>query len=461
MLKRSLRILLFIILYQGILITLHAQTKINSCLYIGNKERYVLTEKVRLNDGQYQAFNSLFIWQKDKVIRIVFLYDRRFAGLSKANINRLKSFESFLPTFKKCIWHENPKYKFRQIVYVGINIYDDSFIDEREGETNGSNYEEKLKTVINARNKKFNPLADKFGSISVLDGDPEVMIYNDKRKAKAINNLPLLFNSTNGDSSYIISPLQIDIYRVDNSEKNGNRVSKEFTGYKLYSTVSFLKESVIYPTEESNEEAYKWPLKNIITKNSLSYLYRTNLSIDTGSLMNELSELPFSDKKTYYNNIYPEPKIYRKRILSKKDSIWIKEIAIRIKEDSIKAKEAVKAQFSKGFNFDYQYCAECGDAEISKKERINKHCPFKMALYKDQPIENWSYAFSDKYRYYFKVEGPSLNKTGVSSSQEADLHKWFLMSPGLGYWMSDVAVNNSQYSINSAYLFLNGEKVSE
>jgi hypothetical protein len=454
--KHGLRILILIIFYQCFIAKLQAQTKINSCLYIGAKDRYVLTENIKLDDGKYQSFNSLFIWEPDKVIRIVFLYDKKLALVTQSDITRLRSFKSFLPTFKKCTWHENPK---RRIFY-GVEIYDQTFTDKREDETDGRNYGLKLKTVINARNKKYNPLADKFGSIMVLDGDPEVMIYNDKRKGKNINNLPLLFNSAKGDSSYIISPIHIDVYRVDNSEKNENRISREFTGYQLYSSVSFLKESVKYPTAQSNEEAYKWPLKNIIEGAPLYYLYRPNLAIDTGSLMTALVELPLSDRKYYYyDNISPEPIEVIKRPLSKKDSIRIIEQSINRKEDSIKWREAVKMQFFKGDNFNYQYCAECYDAEISKKARINKHCPFKMTVYKGQYIENWSYAFYDKYRAYFKVEGPDLNKSGIISSQQEDVHKWFLMSPGIGYWMSDVDMNHDQYSINKASLFLNGEKI--
>jgi len=177
--------------------------------------------------------------------------------------------------------------------------------------------------------------------------------------------------------------------------------------------------------------------------------------------MTALAELPLSDRKKYYDNIVPEPIEVIKRPLSKKDSIRIIGRSIKRKEDSIKWVEAVKMQFFKGDDFNYQYCAECYDAEILKKTRINKHCPFKMTVYKGQYSENWSYAFYDKHGYYFKVEGPDLNKSGIISSQEEDVHKWFLMSPGIGYWMSDVAMNHDQYSINKASLFLNGEKIRD
>ena len=451
MVKRSFQILLLIILHQSIFITIHAQTKINSCLFIGDKEKYVLTEKIKLENGQYQTFNSLFIWNKDKVTRIVFLYDRKLAGLSKLNITRLKSFESFLPTFKKYIWYENPKDKRRRSVYVGLSIYDGSFIDKRQGETSGSDYEEKLKAVINGRNKKYNPLADYFGSIAISDGDPEVMIYNDKRKAKAVNNLPLLFNSANGDSSYIISPLHIDIYRVDNSAKNDNAISKEFTGYKLYSTVSFLQQSVKYPTKEFIDEPYKG-IKYFIKQHSLSYLYKDNRPLDTGLLMNILSKLPFSDRESGFRNgnvVSPIVETYQEKANTMKDSI-------RIKRDSITTRETVKRQFLKGDNFDYQHCAECYDIEISKRERIYQHCPLKIALYKNQFNENWSYAFSDEYRHYFKIE-TSTNQPDWQMVEDA----WLLMSPGVGYWMSDVTVNNGKYLISGAYLFLNRKKISE
>jgi len=452
MLKGLLRTLLFITLQQCIFVALHAQTKISSCLYLGEKEKYVLTEKIKLDNGEYQTFNSLFLWDKDKVVRIVFLYDRKLAGLSKANIIQLKSFEGFLPTFKKCSWFENSKYKHSRTVVSGINIYDGSFIDKREGEINGPDYAAKMKTVINARNNKYNPLADKFGSISISDGEPEVMIYNDKRRSKTINNLPLLFNSASGDSSYIISPLHIDVYRVDNSEKNGNNISKEFTGYKLYSTVSFLQHSVKYTTQEFIDEPYKWQ-NYFIAEHSLPYLYKTNWHADTGLLMNIVSEMPLSDKKAHNENgAYAITDHLTKSLSGMAPA--------RIRADSIQKKETIKQQFLKDISFDYQYCTECYDPEISKKERINKHCPFKITIYKDQFSENWSYAFFDKYKYYFKVEKPIIITSGFQPSEDV-LHEWLLMSPGIGYWMADVAVNNGKYSINSAYLFLNGKKIND
>ncbi|MBB3054407.1 hypothetical protein [Mucilaginibacter gotjawali] len=437
-------------------ITLHAQTKISSCLYIGDKEKYVLSEKIRSEDGKVQTFNSLFIWDKDKVIRIVFLYDRKLSRLSTSVINHLQTFESFLPTFKRCTWYENPKYKSKRIVIFGIEIYDETFADGRENDTRGDEFRAKLKTLINARNKKYNPLADKFGSIYVSDGDPEVMIYNEKRKVKEINNFPLLINSAKGDSPFIISPIHIDVYRIDKSEKNTNSISKKITGYRLYSTVSFLKQSIKYPTKEEINESYKGPLGDVIENNDLLYLYRINFSVDTASLMNELSELRLSDKP-YFNNIrIDEPKVFRWGKMSKKDSINIKEDSVRKKVDSIKLRESSRSRFLNGIAFDYQYCAECYDAEIPKKTRINNHCPFKFSLYKNLSDDNWSYAFSNKYRHFFEVENRPREIM-------QDMHgiSWLMMSPGIGFWMSNVANYNSRYSTNFYNLFLNGKKISE
>jgi hypothetical protein len=455
---RGLLILPVIMLIQCVVITLHAQTKISSCVYIGNKEKYVLSERVRSEDGKVQTFNSLFIWDKDKVIRIVFLYDRKLSMLSKSVTSHLQTFESFLPTFKRCTWYENPKYKSKRNVIFGIEIYDGTFTDGREDDTRGDDFPKKLKTLINARNKKYNPLADKFGSIYVSDEDPYVMIYNEIRKVKEINNFPLLINSAKGDSSFIISPIHIDVYRIDRSEKNTNSISKKITGYRLYSTVSFLKQSIKYPTEEEINEPYKEPLENVIENNALSYLYKINLSVDTASLMNELSELKLSDKP-YFNNVrIDEAKVFRIGKLSKKDSIKIKEDSVRKKIDSIKLREAIKSRFLNGFDFYYQSCAECYDTEIPKKARINNHCPFKFSLYKNLSDDNWSYAFSNEYLHFFEIENPSRR---ITRNMDRNSNSWLMMSPGIGFWMSNVANYNSRYSTNFNNLFLNGKKISE
>jgi hypothetical protein len=266
-----------------------------------------------------------------------------------------------------------------------------------------------------------------------------------------------------GDSSYIISPIHIDIYRVDNSEKDHNSLPDKLTGYKLYSTVSFLSQSVIFPTKKFNYEPYKWQGR-FIEENTLPYLYKSKSSMDTATLINELSELPLSAKETYFNTIkFIEPQIVRNKILSKKDSIRIIEYSNNRRKDSIKMREYIKSQFLRGDHFDYQYCAECYNDETSKAEKIKRHCPLKIALYKAGYDENWSYAFSDKYKHYFKVEQRNFGASNVIkySTDQLNSNEWLLMSPGIGYWMSDVSNYYSLYSTNFNNLFLNEKKITE
>jgi len=105
--NRCLRNLLLITLLYFTSVNLQAQTSINNCLYIDNVQKYVLSETVVSYDGKKQLVNSLFIWEKDKVIRIVFVYDRKLARLSQARVRQLKSFDSFLPDFRKFIRTDN------------------------------------------------------------------------------------------------------------------------------------------------------------------------------------------------------------------------------------------------------------------------------------------------------------------------------------------------------------------
>lgn len=255
--------------------TLLAQNKMyENCLFIGNKEKYVLSETGKPENSNEVTYNSLFLWQKDKVVRIVFLYDQKTA--SKYKIQKLKSFNNLLPSFKNYVVTANHD--------RNSDIYDGKIIDKKTGETSNISYNQKLKTVINVWNKKYNPLADKFASIPIQDGDPEVLIYNEKRKGRQVNNLPILLNSTKGDSIYIISPLVIDIYKLETAKTATHKVIT----YKLYTTISFLERSVTLSNYQynNNEESYKSDISYFIAEHTLPYLYKTSSNYDKKSFNN-------------------------------------------------------------------------------------------------------------------------------------------------------------------------------
>lgn len=445
-------------------VNLQAQTSINNCLYIDNVQKYVLSETVVSYDGKKQLVNSLFIWEKDKVIRIVFVYDRKLARLSQARIHQLKSFDSFLPDFRKFIRTDNSCCDMQNnsnkvIIRSSISCYW-NFKNLKDDEDNGYNYSIKLKTAINTRNRRVNPLADKFGSYLVSDGDPDVMIPNPRRKDKLINNFPLLINSAIGDSSYIISPLNIDVYRIDKNDIKAEYL-KNVSRYKLYSSVSLLEQYI----DPQNEKTYfgnrdKDIIVDKIRLYTLPYLYKSRLPSNQDSLLSSLTLMPLSTQKRYVNyvtEITPTP-FYPGRDKSKIDSLIKKHKADSIKNEIHQHNNAV-SRFFTSYNFDYQYCPECYDLTIPKLDRIRNHCPVKIAMYIYNYDENWSYAFSNKYGHFFKVEKEYQSFNSAPMRTENDRNSWLMMSPGIGYWISDVSKTDRNYIDQVNNLFINGKAI--
>ena len=106
---------------------------------------------------------------------------------------------------------------------------------------------------------------------------------------------------------------------------------------------------------------------------------------------------------------------------------------------------------------------------ISKEDRIKMHCPVRISPMKSNPVENWSFAFADKRRMFFKVEtqqyysisyGPQV----VVRGEDNYLIRWLLMSPGIGFWMTDVAGNSRKYLMpnqSKLKLYLNNKLAFE
>jgi hypothetical protein len=90
-----------------------AQPFKNKHLYVGSGTRYILSEKLDMNtdpeyssnrynpDENVQEFNTLFIWQKDKVIRIIFKYESKQANTKKIDVSKLASLNKLLPAFER------------------------------------------------------------------------------------------------------------------------------------------------------------------------------------------------------------------------------------------------------------------------------------------------------------------------------------------------------------------------
>ncbi|MEP6611886.1 MAG: hypothetical protein ABJA76_08380 [Mucilaginibacter sp.] len=443
--------ILIIIAFTLIGVDLYGQSRVKPCLYVDARNSYILSEAINFDRGngrsENETFNSLFIWQNDRVIRVVFEYLKRVP----ANINagQLQTLSSFIPPFKKySIVNNSRPYWY---VYGGRITY------HRQNEKDGENYSDLLKSVINNWNKKYNPLADQFGIITVYDADPHVLYRNKKRKQENINILPILLRSGNSDSLYMIKPNVINVYRLDNNPLPNISNTKRYT---LYSTVSFAEYGFI-----DDYSAYWNSGRGFISDNTLPYLYNMPLPLPADSLLNMLATLPMA-----------QPQFKETQIAVKIDEVHYvgdeKTVAIYKKRDSIAA--ARNDSLQKIIAADcfglYQYCPECLNDKTPKLSRIKKHCPVNISPEEFNTDENWSYAFSSKTHHYFKAESPNhVENRGPAPEPYYQypgetmphnyLFKWLLMSPGVGYWMTDVSKFSMKYFIpdgSNTNLKLNG-----
>src|SRR6202042_1869191 len=178
-----------------------------------------------------------------------FKYLRTIPKPKTKNGPQLQSFDSFIPPFRKYTVRE-PRSLYVSSVYEGTVHYLAS------DEYNPHSYKQLLKISINNWNKKHNPFSDKLGWIGIQDGDPEVLVRNEKRKEEYTDNLPLLLNTSYKDSLMLIKPYIIDVYRL---EKHPGAVSRNlnYNTFKLYATVSLADDSFADSYSERNSQWLK------------------------------------------------------------------------------------------------------------------------------------------------------------------------------------------------------------
>ena len=97
------------------------------------------------------------------------------------------------------------------------------------------------------------------------------------------------------------------------------------------------------------------------------------------------------------------------------------------------------------------------------------HCPIKVSPKAINPDENWSLAFFDKNRAFFKVEAQMYvniwdDPQTMQVEEENYPVRWLLMTPGIGFWMTNVAGNSRQYLVpnkSNLKLYLNNNVAFE
>jgi hypothetical protein len=356
--------------------------------YIGNKNFTILSEKVHLPQGD-QTINSLFVWQKDRVVRILFKYEKTVQSLKEL---KLTDFNSFLPS---------PNYDFFYRIF---------------------GYE--FANKVNAWNSRFNTDADSLKYEISSHGGGFSLIRNLKRNNLFANNLPLVI-SEGANSHHIIKPYRIDIYvanRLLGSDHNNVPKSKSLQFYSLAFSIQFLDDSILdAPQTEFNKQSYS--LDYFIFFNTLRQIMFYPLPREESLVIKSLSKRRFSQRG------YAPPPI--------KYELQIDELHNGVKlppPSNVLPKNTPKFCVN-----EFQYCPTCYTKKLSKATKIKNHCPLNLTVnYKAyKPEFNCSYDTLLFGKVFFKTE-IRLNRI-YSSANVWQVDPWLIISPGLGYWMSDMS----------------------
>ena len=392
--KKIFTIILFIIFFFPVF----AQVKQLQCIYIPDNEKYVLSENI-ISDFFNKipvTFNSLFIWQGDKVIRILFHYQKTIEP-ERIQINRLLTISSIIPVVKDYkFYNMNHPERF----YATGNLLDNigetgSGKDEILGESIEDRYKQKVLIAINKWNRKYNPMADIMSKIIVSDSDPYRIVRNKKRKNGYINNLPLVFRMQRSDSFYLIKPYRIDIYKSATPLLTMPDRKDKLEKYTLYTTLSLIDNSFSDATKDMSldaREQYNPYMNSFISYHTILSLYKFSLPAWQTAVVKYLSSFPLAAQK-------------HQILSSASDSIAgipCSDIPYNeFMEDEPSSFYNSYAQQSSGkIDFRncperFQYCNKCYDSGISITEKIRNHCPINIVPRRESwPDENWSYLFS-------------------------------------------------------------------
>ncbi|MDB5120064.1 MAG: hypothetical protein JWN56_1282 [Sphingobacteriales bacterium] len=381
---------------------------------------YVLSE----NSGDYGDINSLFIWRKDRVLRIIFKYDTITPAPDQIDIKSFTSINTIIPPFQYYNLYNKSK-------WVGESFLLELGIDKKNKLKylfDPINYIMTVGIIINDWNKKHNKSADMLKGYDISEGGYQQTLLLKRRGNKQFaNNLPIIFRLPGEKSFSIIKPYSIDIYKADHfRDVSFNNNSNQLKCFTHTGNINLMDESVYTKSYTANFEGRH--MEEIAPFPSLAHIYKGNFPQAENAILNSLTAFEFSDRKYYnYTGDIAPPSVLiipdnHSGTLSS-DSISSKVIA----KDNKEVNSSVYECFA-----ELQYCAECYNPKISKVERFKRHCPLSLRNH-----QNWSYAFYQSGKPYFKVE--RYHDYDTISANPGIPNIWQLMTPGVGFWISDVA----------------------
>ncbi|MDB4922069.1 hypothetical protein [Mucilaginibacter sp.] len=434
----------------------YGQVSNRNYFYEKEQQQFVLSEKNKTT-GSFDSLNSLFIWKKDTVYRIIFEYENK-KGVKFSEYNRSCHFFSLLSFLNKAghinLYDNLNELKDRYNQYNAYRLFgkkSDLVEFTKKEVDDGWAYTVKLKVLINNWNMKHNAMADRLASIIALDGNGEIMLKNAKRKSAYHNDFPLAFSLPGTDSLYFTRVYLINIYKASGNISSGLQ-SKYLKEYRLISSVNFDTGEFSSPSN-SNQTSLR--------DKTLAYIFKSTFPGDTTQLFSRLSSFGLSK----FNQEYEEDSNLERA----------KPIEIRPwnqssynKGDTLVPKKQLIIQNKnlQDENGLAEYCKECYDAAKSIVYRISNHCPVNIKTSADLQSQNWRYNFSEQGLHFFSVENPirRFNEPSWTNNQEFEhlqsIWNWQLMSPGIGYWLSSSEIFGLKYKFSPTDYYINGRKIN-
>jgi hypothetical protein len=401
----------------------------NRYVYIADARKYVLSESVsvRTVGNQPLRFHSLFVWQKDKVVRILFHYGRKL-GKAEFKRSKLTPFESIVPAVKEYRLYS----RSRRGGYATGNLLDGvAFSGKPENEILANYqedvYKQRVLVSVNNWNEKYNRGADRMVKIITSDGDPYTVTTN--KRQRAANNLPIAFHLPGSDSAYVVRPYRIDVYKLDAVLPTPEPV-KAMTRYALYASISLDDDYLEASSKEEERRGadLKPAIDAFITLHTLPRLYDLPLPATKEPLLGYLGRFPLSKWEDAPGSTTPCNTVGENALLGDDPSSVYN--AFRPAAGPFSGDDCVRQ---------FPFCRACQDPAVAKAEKIEAHCPVTVvpAEGSARPL-NWSFAFLLGTQSFFKEE------VAVQQDECGEPQLWQFSAPGVGYWLSNVTRDSNR-----------------
>lgn len=373
--------------------------------------------------------NSLFIWQKDKVVRITFNYEKQIPPPKLILEQEMTSLSDIIPNIQRYQLYKSQD-GVVDILLSTVRTRKRNRDNRRYSWGNEDEYLINLSARINEWNQKFNTAADTLAMFITSEGLSQEFKINTHENLlntlpDPVNVLPILVQLPGSDSIYLIRPKWIDIYKRAQGRQSNNKNS--LVKYSFFSHLSLVDERLHYSIPYLKSTRYR-----IINKPLVQNMYDL-APMGKVEMLRFLSQFEFSANEAYDPNLHKEEA----------------EIIVIDDANSINSNTMKEQQVTLTNTFDDKYSPQSYDSTLIKIERIKNQSPLIIPSRKGSPADSWSYLFSAGQLHFFKIEW-----TDYMNPYNKDFR---LMVPGVGFWtqsliLSDIS-NSRVFKINDRPIF--------